>query len=184
MGLAADYVPEVYDAAHLGQGLPAVGRVLILRAEIGSPALTEALRRRNISYDDVSVYRTVYRSEHSQSLREALEAGALPYATFTSASTVKGFVSTVGEGADFSRMVGLCIGEQTAAEARKHGIAVKVAARATIGALVGPTRRARLRRNSDVSFGCGGPCGQLALLFGFPKSPFAVAKRERVDAAR
>ena len=136
MGLAADYVPEVYDAAHLGQGLPAVGRVLILRAEIGSPALTEALRRRNISYDDVSVYRTVYRSEHSQSLREALEAGALPYATFTSASTVKGFVSTVGEGADFSRMVGLCIGEQTAAEARKHGIAVKVAARATIGALV------------------------------------------------
>lgn len=136
MGLAADYVPEVYDAAHLGQGLPAVGRVLILRAEIGSPALTETLRRRNISYDDVSVYQTVYRSEHSQSLREALEAGALPYATFTSASTVKGFVSTVGEGADFSRMVGLCIGEQTAAEARKHGIAVKVAARATIGALV------------------------------------------------
>ena len=42
-GLRADYVPEVYDAAHLGEGIPAAGRVLILRAQEGSPALTEAL---------------------------------------------------------------------------------------------------------------------------------------------
>lgn len=59
-GLRADYVPEVYDAAHLGAGLPARGRVLILRAEEGSPALTEALKGRNIGYDDVACYRTVY----------------------------------------------------------------------------------------------------------------------------
>lgn len=58
-GLRADYVPEVYDAAHLGAGLPARGRVLILRAEEGSPALTEALKGRNIGYDDVACYRTV-----------------------------------------------------------------------------------------------------------------------------
>ena len=36
-GLRADYIPEVYDAAHLGAGLPARGRALILRAEEGSP---------------------------------------------------------------------------------------------------------------------------------------------------
>ena len=34
-GLSADYVPAVYDAAHLGAGLPAEGKVLILRAEVG-----------------------------------------------------------------------------------------------------------------------------------------------------
>ncbi len=136
MGLTADYVPEVYDAAHLGEGLPADGRALILRAEIGSPALTEALRRRNISYDDIPVYRTVYANAQSPALRTALEAGEVPYAAFTSASTVKGFVSTVGEDADFSRVLGLCIGEQTAAEARKHGIPVRIAHRATIDALV------------------------------------------------
>ena len=68
-GLRADYVPEVYDAAHLGAGLPAAGRVLILRAEEGSPALTEALEGRNIAYDDMATYRTVYDNPRSEDLR-------------------------------------------------------------------------------------------------------------------
>ena len=136
MGLGADFLPTVYDAEHLGRELPAAGKVLILRAEIGSPALTEALEQRGIPYDDIPVYRTVYQNAASQALRQALEAGELPYVTFTSASTVKGFVSTVGEGADLSKTLGLCIGEQTAAEAKRHGIAVAVAEQATIDAMV------------------------------------------------
>ena len=56
--------------------------------------------------------------------------------TFTSASTVKGFVSAVGTDADFGRILGLCIGEQTASEARKYGIPVKIAKKAAIDALV------------------------------------------------
>ena len=47
------------------------------------------------------------------------------FVTFTSASTVKGFVSAVGGDADFSRFTGLCIGKQTAGEAEKHHISVK-----------------------------------------------------------
>ena len=135
-GLRADYVPEVYDAAHLGEGIPAAGRVLILRAQEGSPALTEALSRRGIGFDDVATYRTVYDNPRSDELRFAVESGAAGVVTFTSASTVKGFVSTVGADADFSRMVGACIGEQTAAEAQKHGIPVRVAKEATMDALV------------------------------------------------
>ena len=135
-GLRADYVPEVYDAAHLGAGLPARGRVLILRAGEGSPALTEALKGRNIGYDDVACYRTVYENPRSDELRAAVESGAAGIVTFTSASTVKGFVASVGEDADFSRMVGACIGAQTAAEARKHGIPAAVAREATMDALV------------------------------------------------
>ncbi len=136
MGLTADFLPTVYDAEHLGRELPAEGRVLILRAEIGSPALTQALERRGIPYDDIPVYRTVYQNGASRALRQALEAGELPYVTFTSASTVKGFAATVGEGADFSRTLGLCIGEQTAAEARRRGIPAAVAGEATIDAVV------------------------------------------------
>ena len=135
-GLRADYVPEVYDAAHLGEGLPGGGRALILRAEEGSPALTDALERRNLAFDDVATYRTVYDNPRSDELRSAVESGAAGMVTFTSASTVKGFVSSVGEDADFSRMVGMCIGAQTAAEARKHGIPVRVARQATMDALV------------------------------------------------
>ena len=135
-GLRADYVPEVYDAAHLGEGLPATGKVLALRAEEGSPALTEALARRNIACDDVASYRTVYHNPHSQELREAVEGTEGLLVTFTSASTVKGFVSSVGEDANFSHMVGMCIGAQTAAEAQKYSIPVRVAREATMDALV------------------------------------------------
>ncbi|WP_209341306.1 uroporphyrinogen-III C-methyltransferase [Flavonifractor sp. AGMB03687] len=135
-GLKADYVPEVYDAAHLGEGLPATGKVLALRAEEGSPALTEGLARRNIACDDVASYRTVYENPRSQELREAVEGTEGLLVTFTSASTVKGFVSSMGEDANFSRMVGMCIGAQTAAEAQKYSIPVRVAREATMDALV------------------------------------------------
>ena len=135
-GLKADYVPQVYDAAHLGEGLPATGKVLALRAEEGSPALTEALARRNIACDDVASYRTVYENPRSQELREAAEGAEGLLVTFTSASTVKGFVSSVGEDTDFSRMVGMCIGQQTANQAKKYGIPVRVAREATMDALV------------------------------------------------
>lgn len=137
-GLSADLVPEVYDARHLGMALAgaAKARVLILRAQEGSPALTEALSGAGVSYDDIAVYRTIYQNPRWAELRRALDAGELAYVTFTSASTVKGFVSTVGTDADFGKIVGLCIGEQTAGEAEKHGIPVQVAEKATVDALV------------------------------------------------
>ena len=83
-----------------------------------------------------AVYRALYLFPHTRALREKLEAGRIDAVTFTSASTVRGFLSTVGADADFSRTVGLCIGEQTAGEARKHGIPVRVAEKATIDSLV------------------------------------------------
>lgn len=136
-GLTADLVPAVYDAAHLGEALAAQagGRVLLLRAEEGSPALPEALKRGGVAFDDIPVYRTRYENPRSEELRAELEDGRFDFVTFTSASTVKGFVSTVGEDADFRRTTGLCIGEQTAAAARTCGIPVRVAAQATIEAL-------------------------------------------------
>lgn len=136
-GLRADYVPAAYDAAHLGAGLAKIctGRVLILRAELGSPALTEALDRGKILYDDVHCYTTVYESEYAAELKALAQAGEIDLITFTSASTVKGFVASVGE-LDFSRITGVCIGEQTAAEAKRHGIPTVVAKRADIDALV------------------------------------------------
>lgn len=137
-GIHADYVPEVYDAAHLGEGLARIarGKVLILRAEEGSRALTQALECGKIAYVDCPIYRTVYENPYSAQLRRQIEAGEFNFVTFTSASTVKGFVSTVGEDADFSHMVGLCIGPQTQEEAAKHRIPTAVSEKATIDALV------------------------------------------------
>ncbi len=137
-GLAADLVPEFCDAAHMGAALANVagGRVLLLRAEEGTPALTNALEAAGISCDDVSVYRTIYNNPRSAELRREIEAERFDYVTFTSASTVKGLVFAVGPDADFTRITGLCIGEQTAGEAKRHGLFVQVAERAAIDALV------------------------------------------------
>ena len=135
LGLRSDYMPDVYDAAHLGQGLPARGRVLILRAAQGSPALTEALARRTIAYDDIAVYRTVLPAGPDAALAQALEKGTLSAVTFTSASTVRGFLQAAGARADLSGLTALCIGHQTAAEARRYGLRAEVAREATPEAL-------------------------------------------------
>jgi len=102
---------------------------------IASQDLTAALERGGIPYDDIPCYATVYESAHAGALRAMAQAGELDLVTFTSASTVKGFVSSVGE-LDFSGLTGVCIGAQTAAEAAKHGIPTVVAEEATIGAMI------------------------------------------------
>ena len=123
-------------AQDLGQGIPATGKVLLPRAEEGSPLLTQALTERGIPYEELAVYTTHYDNPRSPELREALEAGQLSYVTFTSASTVKGFVASVGEDAPLGNITGLCIGAQTAQEAQRHGIPVLVAEEATIPGLL------------------------------------------------
>ena len=126
----------MYSAQDLGQGIPATGRVLLPRAEEGSPLLTQALTERGIPYEEIAVYTTHYDNPRSPELREALEAGELSYVTFTSASTVKGFVASVGEDAPLGNITGLCIGAQTAQEAQRHGIPVLIAEEATIPGLL------------------------------------------------
>lgn len=137
-GVRADLIPEVYDAEHLGVALAkaAFGKVLVARAQLGSPALTDELRNSGVFYDDIAVYNTVYDNPRAEWLREKIDSGDVNYVTFTSASTVKGFVASVGKGADLGSITGLCIGEQTAFEAQKYGIKTLVAKKATIDALV------------------------------------------------
>ncbi len=137
-GLHADLMPELYDAAHLGESLAACadGKVLIPRAENGSPGLTAALDRAGIVYDEAAVYRTVYAHPDAEDLRRRLAAGEQIYAAFTSASTVRGFVSSLGADAPLRGVTGLCIGPQTADEAKKYGMSVHTAENATIDDLI------------------------------------------------
>lgn len=132
-GLQGDFVPEIYDTYHLGKGLAqrATGKVLILRAEEGSPELTRLLEGAHISFDDVAVYTTQYQNPISTAMTKLLAKEPL-WVTFTSASTVKGFVSSLGEGAELSHVIGLCIGVQTQTEAKKYGIKTVVSHQATI----------------------------------------------------
>ena len=113
-GLRADLLPEVYDSAHLGQALCKAKpskKVLILRAQWGTSALTDALDMGHIAYDDIRCYETRYTAPNTEEVRKLLVPGTI--VTFTSASTVTGFVRALGENADLSAITAACIGEQT-----------------------------------------------------------------------
>lgn len=139
-GLRADYIPQVYDSAHLAEGLVRLvregERVLLLRAQIGAPELPQVLTEACICFDDIPIYRTVYRSERSAALAERLTRGDVDYVTFTSASTVHGFVGSLPEDTDFTNFTALCIGPSTERAARAAGMKTITAANATIDAML------------------------------------------------
>ena len=137
-GLHADLIPDVYDGAHFGEALcqsHVTGKILILRAQWGTPALTDALNESNIPYDDIRCYETKYDCPNSQEIRELLQTQTDVLVTFTSASTVKGFIGALDD-FDKSHVVAACIGAQTEAEAKKHGLHTITAQKATMDALI------------------------------------------------
>ncbi|MDO4287020.1 MAG: uroporphyrinogen-III C-methyltransferase [Eubacteriales bacterium] len=139
-GLRADYIPAVYDSVHLAEGLIRLvqegERVLMLRAEIGTPELPELLAQACVSFDDVPVYRTLYHSERREEMAAMLADGSIDYITFTSASTVHGFVESLPEGTNMTGFTALCIGPSTEKAAKAAGMHTITAANATIDAML------------------------------------------------
>ena len=133
-GVFADLMPETYDSDHLAQAMAQVeGPVLLCRASEGSDAVPRLFAKKGIPYADIACYDTVYEAPNSKPVKELVESGAI--VTFTSASTVRGFVRSLPD-TDYSRIIGCCIGKQTAAEAEKYGIPVKIAEKATMESLI------------------------------------------------
>lgn len=133
-GVTADLMPETYDSDHLAKALETVeDPVLLCRASRGSTALPEMLERKGIPFADVPVYDTVYAAPAPQKVDALL--GETLLVTFTSASTVRGFVESL-PGRDLKNVIGCCIGKQTEAEAKKYGLATVVSQEATMESLV------------------------------------------------
>ena len=155
-GLYADVVPGIYCAEELGKAIvrdvsgrtPAIGKnneisgmerkvhVLAVRAEQGSKELFPPLERAGIETEDVAVYRTRYETHPvlRERIRRMLEGGEIDAAVFTSGSTVRSFAGEM-DGLDFSRVQAVCIGEQTAREARRFGMQIQTAREASVAAL-------------------------------------------------
>ncbi len=134
-GIRADLTPKTYDGTHLGEMLAnETGKILLVRAETGSPELPEKLREAGKDFEEVPAYRTVFRADGVLSPEEFF-TGPRDFAAFTSASTVEGFVRRA-EGMDFAKVNALCIGEQTARKAREAGMQVTVSDAATMDSMV------------------------------------------------
>lgn len=123
-GLYADYMPTVYDAAHLAEGLtqrilaewkpaPAV----FLRAKQGSDQLPRIFEEKGIPYIEYPLYESGVREEK----RAAVIAKQPDYIVFGSAMGVRAYFGGMEEAGlrnEKSRYV--CIGPVCAEELRKH----------------------------------------------------------------
>jgi uroporphyrinogen III methyltransferase/synthase len=131
-------VPPKYDTENLGKALAEKvkpgERVLIPRAEIGSRILTEWLDDADIVYDDIPVYKTVFKNSGILNLKELFESKRVDFVAFTSASTVKGFAAAAA-GTDFTKITAVCIGKQTAEEAGKFGMTTVISDQVTVEGL-------------------------------------------------
>ena len=111
-------------------------RILIPRAAIGNPELTEELQKAgNVEISDIAIYDTRYVSPELIDVRTQIRNGEIDYAVFTSASTVRGF-SAVMKDTDLSGVMAVCIGRQTRAAAEARGMETRMAEKATLDALV------------------------------------------------
>jgi uroporphyrinogen-III synthase len=136
-----DLMPTTFTTAGLARAFPrGTGRVLCARADIAPAGLEDALGAKGWSPLRVDAYRTRLARSLPADARAALRDGGIDAITFTSASTVRGFVGAMGVVRGNPKVVS--IGPVTAREAREHGMRVSAVARPhTIEGLVAALER-------------------------------------------
>ena len=140
-GIAVDVVPRRFVAEGMLEALRERGdlhaaRVLYATAAGARDALPEGLVAMGADVDVVPLYRSVSDAEHAAPMRDAVAGGEADLVTFTSASTVRGFVDAVGP--ELARRVrAASIGPITTEAARAAGIEIACEAdESTIDGLV------------------------------------------------
>jgi uroporphyrinogen-III synthase len=124
-----DLLPKAFTVEALGRAFPrGKGRVLCARADIAPDGLEDALAAKGWTPTRVDAYRTTFPRSLPAETRAALRAGEVDAITFTSASTVRGFIGALGSTGLRGRPKVVCIGPVTAREARTHGLTVHAVA--------------------------------------------------------
>ena len=125
----ADLVPRAFTVDALARAFPrGSGRVLCARADIAPEGLEDALARKGWSATRVDAYRTIFPRSLPADARRSLAAGEVDAITFTSASTVRGFLGALGAIGLRGKPKVVCIGPITAKAAREHGLTVHAVA--------------------------------------------------------
>lgn len=143
-----DLMPATFTTEGLARAFPrGAGRVLCARADIAPPGLEEALAAKGWTPERVDAYRTRMARTLPADASAALGDGRIDAITFTSASTVRGFVGAMGVVRGNPKVV--CIGPVTAREARARGLRVSAVAKPhTIEGVVEALERAFGRTSS------------------------------------
>ncbi|MDQ6794613.1 MAG: hydroxymethylbilane synthase [Chloroflexota bacterium] len=127
-GISVQFQPSQGSGMAMAVELPIVGgdRILVVRGDLADEELAVALRARGAEVDDVIAYRTREAPESSHGLlRSATANGPIAAVAFTSGSTVRGLMSLAkAESIDVRSFPAVCIGPETADEARSAGFRI------------------------------------------------------------
>ena len=126
-GLRVEYIPEIFDGENLALGLAENGgKILMFRAENGTPEISQTFRNYGINAEQICIYRTDY-------VKLTCVPKFADIIIFTSSSTVRGFAENTGSLRDSTAV---CIGKQTADEARREGFErIRIANQASVEAI-------------------------------------------------
>ncbi len=123
LGVPPTVVPDTATGAALGRAVPpGTGEVLLPRGDLAGRELETALLAAGWTPVPVVAYRTTTAERLAPEVLDALGAGQVDLITFTSASTVRGFVALVGTRPWSGRVV--TIGPVTSAACRALGVEV------------------------------------------------------------
>lgn len=123
LGVKPSFIPSSYLTKKLAEELPAGdgNRVLLLRADIADPNLSEILKGRGYEVEETAIYRTQIAVKSSRTDNELLRDADV--IVFASPSAVRGFsgMASRDEMARLKRIRAICIGPVTEAAAKENG---------------------------------------------------------------
>ena len=129
-GVEIAFQPRLSSSGALAAELPIRpgDRVLVVRGDLADAELATALRARGAEADEVVAYRTLEAPDDSRILlRRALTEGPIAAVVFTSGSTVRGLMTLAAVASvDVTSIPAVCIGPETADEARTAGFRLVV----------------------------------------------------------
>ena len=146
-GIAVDVIPERFVAEglleKLGERDDITGaRVLYVTAEGARETLVDGLVERGAEVTVIRAYRSIQDGSGAAKLRKALESGSVSAVTFTSASSVRGYVDAVGEELSL-KAPAVTIGPQTTEAVNTAGIELLAEAEdSTLDGVVAAVERA------------------------------------------
>ena len=137
-GIRPDLMPDIYEAEKLGEALAGQTKsgdlVTAFRAREASEELFPPVLKTGAECVDIPVYETRIGADAAwtDKISAQFQEGKIDLVTFTSASTVRGFESTMQGKVDPGKILALCIGRKTEEEAKRMGMRTAVAEEATV----------------------------------------------------
>ncbi|MGH7204128.1 MAG: uroporphyrinogen-III synthase [Candidatus Levyibacteriota bacterium] len=123
-GLQVDFIPPKFTTNDLAQKMPPVNgkKILMPRSAIGTPDLEAHLEKKGAIVTDMPIYTTITQKNDMEGFWKLFASGQILSLTFTSPSTVAGFVENVDTKLQKIRLLPVCsIGPATTKALYEYG---------------------------------------------------------------